>query len=221
MSSIVNLFRLRPRKQDRFEELLRPHIELLYRMAFRWTQSQHRAEDLVQDVLVRLVSQVDAMEQVENLQPWLVRIVYNRYVDLYRRQRNSPIDERHSGWAPEDEEETAANDPISQAVDNRDDFAQLELQQSLSRALAQLEPEQRDLVLLQDMEGYSAEEAAEILQINLGTAKSRLHRARAKLRELLRDELQVDDQGAAPAHYTSPTTGHPSHDEPNSSGRDP
>jgi RNA polymerase sigma-70 factor, ECF subfamily len=135
VSSIINLFRLRPRKQDRFEELLRPHIELLYRMAFRWTQSQHRAEDLVQDVLVRLVSQVEAMEQVENLRPWLVRIVYHRYVDLYRRQRNSPIDESHSGWAPDEEDDgQAANDPIAQAVDSRDDFAQLELQQSLSRA---------------------------------------------------------------------------------------
>ncbi|QEI13389.1 GMC oxidoreductase [Cellvibrio japonicus] len=104
MASILHLFNRRPSPKDRFEALLRPHIELLYRMAYRWTGTQDRAEDLVQDVLVRLASRVEEMEAVEQLRPWLVRILYNRYVDDYRRQRLSPIDTRQSGWEPEAEE---------------------------------------------------------------------------------------------------------------------
>lgn len=184
MSAIIQLFRRRTSKQSRFETLLKPHVELLYRMAYRWTQSQTQAEDLLQDIFVRLASKVEDMEQVESLRPWLVRILYNRYVDLYRRQRNSPLDESSSGWVPDEE---AENDPVAQARDSRDDFAQLELQQSLLRALHQLDNEPRDVVLLHDMEGYTAEEVAEIMQTSVGTVKSRLHRARARLRELLQD----------------------------------
>lgn len=193
MSAIIKFFRSRTGKQvnptqerARFENLLRPHIELLYRMAYRWTQSQDRAEDLVQDVLTRLASRVTEMEAIESLKPWLVRILYNRYVDDYRRQRASPIDESHSGWVPD--EENTAPDPVNQAIDPVQPIAQEELRLSLHKALAYLEAEQRDLVLLHDMEGYSAEEAAEILGIPLGTVKSRLHRARAKLKLLLFDD---------------------------------
>lgn len=186
MSSIVNLFSRRPRPQDRFESLLRPHIEVLYRMAYRWTQSQDRAEDLVQDVLIKVASRVDEMEQLDNLKAWLLRIMYNRYVDDYRRQRASPIDTRHSGWSPQSEgDDEQMPDLIHEAIDPVQPIAQQELRLSLHKALAQLDPEQRELVLLQDVEGYSAEEAAEIMGIPLGTAKSRLHRARERLKLLL------------------------------------
>lgn len=192
MSFIINLFSRRSRK-DRFEVLLRPHIEVLYRMAYRWTQSQDRAEDLVQDVLIKVASRVDEMEQLDNLKSWLLRIMYNRYVDDYRRQRASPIDTRHSGWSPEsDNDDEPVSDFINDAVDPVQPIAQQELRLSLHKALAQLDPEQRELVLLQDLEGYSAEEAAAIMGIPIGTAKSRLHRARERLKQLL---FEAGDDG--------------------------
>lgn len=196
MSAIIKLFRPRARKADpgqdvspqqRFESLLRPHIELLYRMAFRWTGSQADAEDLVQELLIRLVSRVDEMAALDSLRPWLLRILYNRYVDDYRRQRRSPIDAGHNNWAP-DSDEDESTDTISRAIDPANPTEQEDLRRSLHSAVAQLEPDQRDVVLLHDMEGYSAEETAEILDIPLGTVKSRLHRARARLRLLLFDE---------------------------------
>lgn len=186
MSAIIKLFSRRQSNQSRFEDLLRPHIETLYRMAYRWTQSQDRAEDLVQDVLIKVASRVDEMAQLDNLKSWLLRIMYNRYVDDYRRQRVSPIDSRYSGWTPEnDSDDEQLSDLIQEAVDPVQPIVQQELRLSLHKALAQLEPEQRELVLLQDVEGYSAEEAAEIMGIPLGTAKSRLHRARERLKLLL------------------------------------
>ena len=202
MSAIIKLFRPRagkareersPDPQQRFEHLLRPHIELLYRMAYRWTGTQADAEDLVQELLVRLTTRIDEMEALESLRPWLLRILYNRYVDDYRRQRRSPIDASHGGWEPDQEnEDAAAGDLIASAEDPHNPAEQEDLRRSLHNALAQLEPDQRDAVLLHDMEGYSAEETAGILEIPLGTVKSRLHRARARLRLLLFDENDLE-----------------------------
>lgn len=194
MASIVQLFRSRPNPRQRFENLLRPHIEFLYRMAYRWTNAQDRAEDLVQELLIKLVPRVEDMEQIESLRPWLLRILYNRYVDDYRRGRSSPIDESHSGWNPDDEDEPVA-DVISQAAEPVPSGEQEELRQSLHKALSLLEPDQRDVVLLHDMEGYTAEEVAEIMATQVGTVKSRLHRARARLRLLLFDDSTFEDSG--------------------------
>ncbi len=180
MAAIIKLFRSRPSRKDRFHELLRPHVELMYRMAYRWTQSQPEAEDLVQDILARLATRLDEMEQVDSLRPWLLRILYNRYVDLYRRGRNSPV-EGNTG-SPENE-----NDPVHQAADHRDDITQSDNQRVLLAALQQLEDDHRDVVLLHDMEGYTTIEVADIMQISVGTVKSRLHRARAKLKACLTD----------------------------------
>lgn len=180
--SIISIFRGRNGKRDLFHALLKPHIEILYRMAYRWTQSQADAEDLVQDILVRLAHRVDDMQQVDMLRPWLVKVLYHRYVDLYRRQTSSPIERERESWQPDNE--TFAS-RLHTIADDHDAIEQLEMQQILAMALGQLDEGHRDVVLLHDMEGYTALEVAEILDINVGTVKSRLHRAREKLKNLL------------------------------------
>ena len=191
--SILQLFRSRPSPKDRFQTLLRPHIDVMYRMAYRWTSSQHDAEDLVQDVLIRLASQVAEMEAIEALKPWLLRVLYHRYVDLYRRQKQSPVINISATLSADsgDDADSPATDLLTGYADPRDDFAQLELRQRLEQALQTLDVDQRDVVLLHDMEGHSAQEVAEILEIALGTVKSRLHRAREKLK------LNLLEQGLA------------------------
>lgn len=182
MAGIIDLFRNRRGKRHIYVELLRPHIDILYRMAYRWTQSQADAEDLVQDILTRLAPRVDELQKVEVLRPWLLKILYNRYVDLYRRQRNSPVEHEHECWLP-DEAELGSR--IERAGDNRDLIGQLEDQRTLLKALQTLDESQRDTLLLHDMEGYTALEVADILGVNVGTVKSRVHRARAQLKKLL------------------------------------
>ncbi|WP_111642276.1 RNA polymerase sigma factor [Marinimicrobium alkaliphilum] len=182
MSGIVDFFRRGKRQQDVFTELLRPHVELMYRMAYRWTQSSSDAEDLVQDILTRLATRVDELQRVDMLRPWLIKILYNRYVDLYRRQRNGPVAYEHEVWTPD---EDALSSPVARAQDQRDPLGQMEDQRALLKGLAQLDEGQRDVVLLHDVEGYTALEVADILELNVGTVKSRLHRARAHLKKFL------------------------------------
>ncbi|MFI2811929.1 MULTISPECIES: RNA polymerase sigma factor [Microbulbifer] len=163
------------RPEDRFTALVRPHLRLLHRMAYRWTQNNDEAEDLVQDILTRLFPRVDELERVDKLGPWLVRVLYRRFVDLYRRNANSPID---------DSVEPSGDDALfdERLTVESEQLERLILQRELNRALSSIDSGWRDVVLLHDVEGYAVLEVAEILDLSVGTVKSRLHRARKKLR---------------------------------------
>lgn len=152
-----------------YTALVRPHIRALHRIAWRWTRDRDAAEDLVQEVLVKLVDRIDEMRTVEQLRPWLVKILYRRFVDAYRRSSRSPVD--------------AVGDALPDvAASGPDPIEALEWQQLLAAGLARLEPDHRDILVLHDIEGYTGDEVAEILEIPVGTVKSRVHRARAQLK---------------------------------------
>lgn len=157
--------------RQRFTALVRPHLDILYRMAWRWTGHAQDAEDLVQDLLVKLVDRLDEMERIEKLRPWLLRILYRRFVDQFRRRQRSPVD-----FADPQDIEDLAPEVMATDLENHDRVA---------RALASLDVEQRDTILLHDVEGYTADEVADILDIRPGTVKSRVHRARNRMKELL------------------------------------
>ncbi|MCW8194797.1 RNA polymerase sigma factor [Proteobacteria bacterium 005FR1] len=178
MTWLTRVFQAPLRREDRFTALVRPHIGLMYRMAYRWTQNRDEAEDLVQDVLTRLIPRLDELAAVDKLQPWLIKVLYRRYVDLYRRKVNSPID-ASTDWHSDDrffEEMTA---------DSSQDSERLELQRALNQAMEHLDDHQRDVILLHDVEGHSALDVADILDISVGTVKSRLHRGRKRLKAVL------------------------------------
>lgn len=192
MGSIIQLFRSKSAQQrgqskqspkQQFESLVGPHIELMYRMAYRWTQSQEDAEDLVQDVLIKLADKVDEMQAVESLKPWLIKILYRRFVDVYRKSKASPVVDLH---IVEDEDGPAS--PPQNWLTSPSEEHRLALQQTLMAALNTLDDDQKDMAMLHFVEGYTALEAAEILGINEGTAKSRLQRARIKLKNFLSSE---------------------------------
>ena len=174
--SILNLFKGKAKPADRFERLLRPHIDTLYRFAFRLCNSQDDAEELVQLFLTRIFEKIDQLEAIEKPAPWLRRGLYNLYVDGYRKTA------REITLFNQDEfnDETAVHEetPFQQA-------SNAESLNNIDTALQQLNPDQRNVVLLHDAEGYTLEELSEILQVPVGTLKSRLYRARTKLKKLL------------------------------------
>lgn len=169
MANVIQFFQSRAVRDRRFSKLVRPHLDALYRMAYRWAQNPEDAEDLVQETLVKVVDRVDEMEQLEKLRSWLIKILYRCFVDLHRKRGRTPTQE----W-------TADIDLLDE-----DNAKQLEYRRDLLKALETLNHEQRDVVLLHDTEGYTAAEVASILDISQGTVKSRLHRAREHLRKFL------------------------------------
>ncbi len=175
MSNILQFFRDAP-EQDDFEVLLKPHIDSLYKLAWRFTGNQNDAEDLVQSFLLKLFNQQDKLAEVEVLKPWLARSIYNFFVSDYRKHKRDPL------------KNSDELDDFDSMVDEQDPYA---LQEADSmgtlwmKLLDELPPEQRSIVLMHDIEGYALNEVAEIIGIPLGTVKSRLCRARDKLKTFL------------------------------------
>jgi RNA polymerase sigma factor (sigma-70 family) len=162
-----------------FEALLRPHVEYLHRLAWRFTGSTADAEDLVQDVLLKLYPRSRQLAAVEQLRPWLAKVLYRTYVDFARRQSRSPA----SGLADDAGGDEARLDAFPTAEDGPPELAERgERRERLLAALQKLNPEQRAVVVMHDIEGYVLEELESVLQAPLGTLKSRLHRARQQLR---------------------------------------
>lgn len=162
-----------------FDALVSPHLVRLYRLAYRFTGAPEDAEDLVQALLVKLIPQQQKLAQVEQLGPWLARSLYHLYVDQLRRRSISPLDlgDGDGGEALE----ALATEPTAP----EDAVEQLLTQERVAAAVAQLPDEQRMLIAWHDIEGYTLEELADRHHIPIGTLKSRLHRARARLRRML------------------------------------
>jgi RNA polymerase sigma factor (sigma-70 family) len=165
-----------------FEDLVRPQVEYLYRLAWRFTGSVADAEDLVQDVLLKLYPRTQEMLRIQRLRPWLARVLYHQYVDSVRQRARSPVLQLVAGGDGED-------DPLEKVpttTDGPEEHAERGgLRDVILAALRQLNPEQRAVVTMHDVEGYSLEELETMLETPLGTLKSRLHRARQRLRALI------------------------------------
>jgi RNA polymerase sigma factor (sigma-70 family) len=172
--------------QDAFAELVRPHLQALYRLAYRFTGRQHEAEDLLQELLTRLYARPERLNGIESLRPWLARALYNLSVDERRRLARSPLGHLHSTAAGARAEEDAFVLQPDKNTDLNFSTEMVQMRQHLVELVQRLPQEQREVVILHDVEGYELQEAAEILGVALGTVKSRLHRGHERLREWLR-----------------------------------
>ena len=158
-----------------WDEIVEEHSDRVYRLAYRLTGNQHDAEDLTQEVFVRVFRSLDSYTP-GTFEGWLHRITTNLFLDQARRKQkirfDALSDERASRLA------SNAATPDAAYVDRMFD-------DDIESALATLPPDIRAAVVLCDVEGLSYEEIAEILDAKLGTVRSRIHRGRAMLRRAL------------------------------------
>lgn len=175
-----------------FDELMREHIPTLYRSAYRWTGAVDRAEDLVQELLLRLYPRLPELRAVDRVRPWAFRVMYRIFVDQLRREHSSPVQfgaDMHTGSSsPEGEGGEEFIDPTAGPAE----IVEQQLsQERIVEVWAQLSEEHRVVLSMHDIEDYSLPELAQIMDVPIGTMKSRLHRARTRLRELLgRNDLR-------------------------------
>ena len=164
-----------------FDALMRPHLDRLYRLSFRLAGSKPEAEDLFQDVLIKIYPRMDELIEIEEPGSWLCRVMYNHFVDHRRRFQRQRLVAVSEGQLPEGrglEEYAGDLDPVADA-ERLDNIIRLQA------ALDQLSEDHRLVVLLHDTEGYKLAEIQSLTGTPVGTLKSRLHRARARLREIL------------------------------------
>jgi len=163
-----------------FERLVRPHFDRLYRLAWRLAGNKAEAEDLFQELLVRAYGKLEELVAIDAPGAWLSRVMYNLFVDERRR-----FTRRRLHMVAEGELLGEGLAGMPGPGDPAADSQRLETIQRLDRALAMLSDEHRIVVLLHDSEGYKMEEIQSLTGVPVGTVKSRLHRARARLREIL------------------------------------
>ncbi len=165
-----------------WESIVEQHSGRVYRLAYHLTGNQHDAEDLTQDVFVRVFNSLSQYKP-GTFEGWLHRITTNLFLDRMRRKKRIRFD----FMADDDASVSTADsfDRYERSGQPEDAFDMSNLGDDIVAALGDLPPEYRAAVVLSDIEGLSYEEIAATLGIKMGTVRSRLSRARARLREAL------------------------------------
>ncbi|MBL3556159.1 MULTISPECIES: RNA polymerase sigma factor [Marinobacter] len=183
------LLPFRSSQSKRFDRLVLPYMRGMYNFAYRLTGQQQDAEDLVQDVVVKLYPRLDELEKVQQPQPWLNRVLYRHFVDLTRKQSSQR--EINASMLVSAENQTSFMESLGEAgPDASAGIDQARIDDTVKRLLNTLPPDQRTLLLLHDADGWRQEDIAQVLDVPVGTIKSRLHRSRAFMRERLKKQLE-------------------------------
>jgi len=184
-----------------FERLYQLHSSRVYAICLRMTGNPAEAEDLLQDTFVMVFRKIRTFRGDSAFSTWLHRIAINLTLMGMRRksssetslQENCDQESDHPGHL----QELAVSDPFLTASLDR---------LNLQRALQKLHPFQKLVVVLHDIQGYKHTEIAKMMDWSTGNSKSRLHRARARLRELLQESLRLRCAGSSRTPQVAVTT---------------
>jgi RNA polymerase sigma-70 factor (ECF subfamily) len=169
-----------------WEDLVKTHTRRVYSICLRFTSREQEAQDLTQEVFLRVFRTVKSFRAGEgSFTVWLTRLTRNLLIDNYRRTKSERVTDSIEDQLPMLEEKTA--------IESRTDsmLAGREASEVLQGALARLSPELREAVILRDLEGMEYREIAGALGVPEGTVKSRLNRGRTELARILRRQKVV------------------------------
>lgn len=165
-----------------YEKEFMPHIDSLYNFAYRLTTDEDDANDLVQETYMKAYRFFDSYEKGTNAKAWLFRILKNSFINEFRKKSKQPAkvdyNEVEGYYNSEDTE-------VDATTDLRNDSVQELIGDEVANALNELDVDFRTIIILCDLEGFKYEEMAKILDIPIGTVRSRLHRARNLLKAKL------------------------------------
>ena len=176
-----------------FNEIVARYKNKIYNYLYRMTGNADDAEDLTQEVFVRMYTNIGSFRAEASLSTWLFRIAGNLCVDAFRRGKRErgmvySLDAAPSG---DDEGQGATQDVPDWSQEPLRLFGRKELGAQIQAALDKLPPKLRSAVVLHDIEGLAYDEIAIVEKVPLGTVKSRIFNARVALREHLRPYLEV------------------------------
>ena len=159
-----------------------PHINSMYNFGYRLTLDQDDTKDLVQDTYLKAYRFINSFQQGTNAKAWLFRILKNSFINDYRKKSKEPskvdYQEVESYYNSEEVDRQITPDLRVEALKDM-------IGDEISNALNALDVDFRTVIILCDLEGFKYDEMAKILDIPIGTVRSRLHRARNLLKEKL------------------------------------
>src|SRR5205085_798906 len=165
-----------------FEELYNRYHRRVYSLCLRMTNNVAEAEDLTQEIFIHIYHKIGSFRGESTIMTWLHRVTVNRVLMHFRRNKV-----RRESLTDDDalpEPKLKASETLNSQILEADRVA-------LNKAIAQLPPGYRAVFILHDIEGYEHTEIARIRGISVGTSKSQLHKARMRLRQLLKREFRI------------------------------
>ncbi|HEX8174182.1 MAG TPA: RNA polymerase sigma factor [Pyrinomonadaceae bacterium] len=160
---------------EAFEEIYRRYHRVVYAVALRMTGNREDAEDLTQDSFISLLRKIGSFRGEATFVSWLYRLTVNQVLMHFRRRRSRPEDQTSDGEIHEPRYSLARPFNSNPLIDRI----------AIERAVQQLPQGYRTTFILYDVEGHEHEEIARMMKRTAGTSKSQLHKARARLREML------------------------------------
>ena len=169
-------------KKRVFNKEFMPHIDAMYNFAYRLTLDEDDAKDLVQETYMKAFRFINSFEEGTNAKAWLFRILKNSFINNYRKKSKQPSQVDY-----QEVESYYNSDSVDENIttDLRVETVQHLIGDEITNALNSLAVDFRTVIILCDLEGFTYEEMAKILDIPIGTVRSRLHRARNLLKEKL------------------------------------
>lgn len=175
---------VKKRKDKTFDEEFFPHMKALYNFAFHLTYDGEAANDLVQETFLKAYRFIDSYQKGTNSKAWLFKILKNEFINNYRKKIKRPTNVDFEDVINYHESDDAS---YVGSLDLRQEIFQNMMGDEITIALNSLPSDFRTIILLCDIEGFTYEELAKILDIPIGTVRSRLFRARNMLKEKLRE----------------------------------
>lgn len=171
-------------KQKDFESEIIPHLDAMYNFALRLTANPDDAEDLVQESIVKAFRFFSSYERGTNAKAWLFRILKNSFINDYRKTSKQPYKVDYNDV---DSYYESVKSEQSDTTDLQSKMFRELLDDDITDALARLPEDFRIVVLLSDIDEFTYEEIANMLDVPIGTVRSRLHRGRKLLRARILD----------------------------------
>lgn len=165
-----------------FDQEFMPHIDSMYNFAYRLTFDEDDSKDLVQETYLKAFRFIESFQKGTNAKAWLFRILKNSFINDFRKKSKEPTKVDY-----QEVESYYNSDDVDESIttDLRVDALSAMMGDEVSNALNSLDVDFRTVIILCDLEGFKYDEMAKILDIPIGTVRSRLHRARNLLKEKL------------------------------------
>jgi RNA polymerase sigma-70 factor (ECF subfamily) len=164
-----------------WEEIVQSYSRRVYNLAYRFTSRADSAEDLTQDVFIRVYRSLDQYDAKQgDLQNWLMRLARNLIIDDYRKRQRAPQDQAADDLDDHKYHLRSADSSVQREMERRELGAQVQA------GIDKLSPDLRTCVILRDIEELSYQEIVDLLRIPEGTVKSRINRGRIELAKILR-----------------------------------